>query len=218
MAFNLTSETKVGTIAELLPGATEVFRRAGIGFCCGGEAPLAETVAHNGGDLSAIMAELQALIDRAANVPPTGTEALIDHILTRFHAVHREELQWLIPLAQKVETVHGDHEAAPLGLTAALVALQDDLEAHMAREEQVLFPMMKAGGAPAIHAPIAVMEADHLRAEALLAEVLRAAHGLDLPVGACRSWTALYGGLAKFRDDLVAHMGLENGTLFARFA
>ena len=218
MAFTLTDDTQVGTIAELLPGATEVFRRAGISFCCGGAAPLAETVAHNKGNLPAIMAELQALIDRAAQVPPTETPALIDHILTRFHAVHREELQWLIPLAQKVETVHGDHEEAPHGLTAALIALQDDLNAHMEREEQVLFPMMKAGGHPVIDAPIAVMEADHLREEALLSDVLAAAHGLDLPEGACRSWTALYGGLAKFRDDLRAHMGLETGTLFPRFA
>jgi regulator of cell morphogenesis and NO signaling len=38
-----------------------------------------------------------------------------------------------------------------------------------------------------------------------------------LPVGACRSWTALYTGLEKFTGDLVAHMHLENTVLFPRF-
>jgi regulator of cell morphogenesis and NO signaling len=41
--------------------------------------------------------------------------------------------------------------------------------------------------------------------------------GLTLPEGACRSWTALYAGLAKFSDDLIRHIHLENETLFPRF-
>ena len=68
--LTITEDTTVGTIAELLPGATEVFRRAGIGFCCGGNEPLAQAVAHQGGDLAGIMADLQALIARTANRPP----------------------------------------------------------------------------------------------------------------------------------------------------
>ena len=130
-ALTLTEDTSVGEIAEKLPGATEVFRRAGIGFCCGGAEPLATACAHQGADTGAVMAELQALLKRAALLPPTETGALIDHILSRFHEVHREELEWLIPLAQKVETVHGDHEEAPLGLTEALIALAEGWNAAM---------------------------------------------------------------------------------------
>ena len=93
---------------------------------------------------------LRHLQARAGALPPEAADspALIDHILDRFHATHREELAWLIPMAQKVETVHGDHEEAPLGLTAALIALADDLESHMQKEEQVLFPMIRGGGHP----------------------------------------------------------------------
>lgn len=216
--LQITEDTAVGTIAERLPGATEVFRRAGIGFCCGGNEPLAQAVAHQGGDLAGIMADLHALVARAANRPPQETGALIDHILDRFHAVHREELDWLIPLAQKVETVHGDHEDAPLGLTAALIALREDLDSHMMKEERVLFPMMRKGGHAMIGQPIAVMRGDHDRTEEFLARIEHITRGIDLPVGACRSWTALYGGLAKLRDDLRDHMALENDVLFPRFA
>lgn len=213
----ITEATEVGAIAEALPGATEVFRRAGIGFCCGGAEPLATAVAHQGGDLPAILQQLNDLVARAGAQPPQETPALIDHILTRYHAVHREELEWLIPLAQKVETVHGDHEQAPLGLTEVLVVMQGDLDGHMQKEETILFPMMRNGGHPMIAKPIAVMRADHQHEAGYLDQINRITNDLTLPEGACRSWTALYTGLGKLRDDLTAHMALENDVLFPRF-
>lgn len=215
--WTLTPETSVGEIAELLPGATEVFRRAGIGFCCGGSEPLATACVHQNVELDAVMAELQALLDRAALVPPTDTDALIDHILTRFHDVHREELEWLIPLAQKVERVHGDRADAPHGLGDALTALRDDLESHMAKEEQILFPMMRQGGNPMIVHPIGVMRHEHDETTGLLRGIEHVTNGLTLPEGACRSWTALYTGLRKLTDDVVTHIHLENTVLFPRF-
>lgn len=218
--LTLTLDTSVGDIAGALPGATEIFRKAGIGFCCGGGETLRAACAHQEVEPLVILAELLVLQARSeARAPVDGdSPALIDHILARFHAIHREELAWLIPMAQKVETVHGDHEEAPLGLTAALIALADDLESHMQKEEQVLFPMIRAGGHPMIAHPIAAMRAEHDEAARLLVAIMTATHDLALPLGACRSWTALYGGLRKFADDLEAHMALENHVLFARFA
>lgn len=216
----ITLDTSVGAIAEALPGAAQIFRQAGIGFCCGGDETLRDACAHQGADPVATLDALLHLQARAGALPPEAADspALIDHILDRFHATHREELAWLIPMAQKVETVHGDHEEAPLGLTAALIALADDLESHMQKEEQVLFPMIRGGGHPMIAHPIAAMRAEHAEADRLLGQVLQVTRNLDLPVGACRSWTALYTGLRKFADDLAAHMALENDVLFARYA
>lgn len=214
----ITPETPVGAVTDVLPGATEVFRRAGIGFCCGGGESIADAAAHNGADLGAVMDQLRALVARSASTAPDDSLALIDHILARFHEVHRDELEWLIPLAQKVEMVHGDHEDAPHGLTEALIALANDLDDHMLKEEQVLFPMMRSGGHPMIAHPITAMRADHDEADRLLQAVFKVTGDLTLPEGACRSWTALYTGLRKFSDDLAEHMRLENDVLFPRYA
>ena len=126
-------------------------------------------------------------------------------------------MEWLIPLAQKVETVHGDHDEAPLGLTEALIALRDDLESHMAKEEQVLFPMMRQGGHPMIVHPITAMRHEHDTTTDMLRAVEHVTNGLTLPDGACRSWTALYTGLRKLTGDLVTHIHIENTLLFPRF-
>ena len=208
----------VGDIAATLPGAAEVFRRNGISFCCGGALSLTDAAAKHGLAVDALLADLAALQAAAGRDAPAETLPLIDHILTRYHDTHRAEMDWLIPLAQKVETVHGDHDEAPLGLTDALLALRDELDSHMAKEEQILFPLMQQGGHPAIQHPIAVMRHEHEEAAALLQNITQVTHSLTLPEGACRSWTALYAGLEKFRDDLVMHMHLENEVLFPRFA
>ncbi len=213
----LSPSAIVGDIAGTLPGAAEVFRRNGISFCCGGTLSLSEAAAKQGLAVDAVLDELRALAAGAGRDAPAETLPLIDHILARYHETHRTEMDWLIPLAQKVETVHGDHDEAPLGLTQALIDLQDELESHMAKEEQVLFPMMRQGGHPMIVHPIGAMRHEHDHAAELLARVEHVTNGLNLPEGACRSWTALYTGLAKFSEDLVTHMHLENTVLFPRF-
>jgi regulator of cell morphogenesis and NO signaling len=213
----LSPSAIVGDIAGTLPGAAEVFRQNGISFCCAGKLSLAEAAGKQGVAVDALLQELNALEAAARRDAPTETLPLIDHILTRYHDTHRTEMDWLIPLAQKVETVHGDHEEAPLGLTEALLDLMEELDSHMAKEERVLFPMMRQGGHPAIQHPIAAMRHDHDTAAGLLRKVEHVTHGLTLPEGACRSWTALYTGLEKFTEDLVTHMHLENEVLFPRF-
>lgn len=213
----LSPDMTVTAIAADLPGAAELFRTKRINFCCGGNIPLSEAAGKAGLTTEALIAELQALADAAGRDAPEATPALIDHILSRYHETHRAELDWLIPLAQKVERVHGDHQDAPRGLTKALIALHDDLDDHMQKEEQVLFPLMLQGGNPMIVHPIAQMRHEHDHTATLLAGLDHVTHGLTLPAGACGSWTALYTGLRKFSEDLVAHMHLENNVLFARF-
>ena len=218
--LTITLDTSVGAIAEAVPGAAQVFRQAGIGFCCGGDETLRDACAHQGADPVATLDALLHLQARAGALPPEAADspALIDHILDRFHATHREELAWLIPMAQKVETVHGDHEEAPLGLTAALIALADDLESHMQKEEQVLFPMIRGGGHPMIAHPIAAMRAEHDDHGNELHRLDALTQGITPPRDACTTWRALYTGLRSFRDDLIQHIHTENNILFERFA
>jgi regulator of cell morphogenesis and NO signaling len=210
-------DNTVSAIAAELPGAAELFRSHNISFCCGGNVPLAEAAVKAGLAPSALLAELEALVVAARRDAPEETSDLIGHILDRYHQTHRAELAWLIPLAQKVERVHGDHPSAPIGLSQVLERLQHELEGHMTREEQVLFPMMQRGGSAVIVHPIEQMRHEHDEEVEHLRAIEHVTHGLSLPRGACGSWTALYTGLRKFTDDLVTHMHLENAVLFPRF-
>ncbi|MBY0333212.1 MAG: hemerythrin domain-containing protein [Acetobacteraceae bacterium] len=140
--------------------------------------------------------------------------ALIDRILARYHEVHRKELPMLASLAAKVERVHGDDPRAPLGLAGLLSHMEEELSEHMAKEEEILFPLMRRGGHPMIGHPIAVMRDEH---DGHVAELARLTRDHSAPEGACGSWRRLCEGTRKLAEDLAEHMRLENAVLFPRF-
>lgn len=205
----------LGDLAASLPGATAVFRSHKLDFCCGGQVTLAEAAARKGLAADAIAGQL-ALLAPAPGPAPAEAGPLIDHIVQRFHEVHRRELPELIRLAARVEAVHRGHPEVPAGLTAALKALLAELDGHMQKEEQVLFPMMRAG-LPQARQPVAVMRAEHDGHGERLREVERLARDGTPPEGACATWRALYTGVRKLADDLMEHIHLENNVLFPRY-
>lgn len=208
----------IGEIAATLPGATAVFRKFKLDFCCGGDAVLAEAVRKRGLDLAAVEAALAALEpSRSAPAAPEGTGALIEHILGRYHEMHRRQLPELIALARKVEAVHARHPDVPHGLADALEAIQAELDEHMRQEEGELFPPMRHQEDVVSAQPIAQMRHDHDRHGAHLRQLEAITKGFVLPDGACRSWGALYAGTAKLVDDVMEHIHLENNVLFPRF-
>lgn len=216
------SDRHVADIAVALPGATEVFRAYGIDYCCGGAVPLGQAAAARGADLAEIELRLarlrEAVLGRGEPAPAAlPTDALIDHLLSRYHEVHRRELPELARLAARVEARHAGHPRAPVGLHAALVELESALEEHMQKEEQILFPLMRGGGHPMISAPIGHMRFEHDEHGARLARLEALSHGLTVPEDACTSWRALGAGLRKLVDDIHEHVHLENNALFPRF-
>lgn len=201
-------------LATTIPGATAVFRKYKLDFCCGGAVALTEAAGAKGLDAEKIADELASLTPTDHEAPRDPAE-LISHILTRYHDVHRRELPELIRLAKRVEAVHGARPDAPNGLAEHLMRLTQELEAHMQKEEQVLFPMMQAGGNEFIRHPIGAMRAEHVEA----GDQLKAIEALmaHLPADACATWRALHAGVMKFSDDLMTHIHLENNILFPAF-
>jgi len=205
-------------IAARLPGATDIFRRRKLDFCCGGQVPLEQAAGARGLAVDELEAELEAAAARGLPVErPEGTAALIDLIETRYHATHRRELPELIRLARRVEVVHKDHDAVPRGITALLERVSGELEVHMKKEELILFPTMRRGGHPMIAQPIAVMLAEHDDHGVHLRALEALTDDFVAPEDACPSWRALYVGTKKLVDDLMEHIHTENNILFPRF-
>lgn len=211
------ADQPIGQIAVNLPGATAVFRRLKLDFCCGGQIALQQACDSKGLDVAAVLAEL-ARLERPENAAvPQAPAEMIDHILTRYHAVHREQLPELIRMARRVEAVHREHPDVPTGLAEHLEAIEVEMLEHMAKEENILFPMLKAGGrGMAVH-PIGVMREEHTSHGEQLDRLMAMTHDATPPQGACNTWRALYAGVNQFSDDLIAHIHLENNQLFPQY-
>lgn len=209
----------VGEIAATLPGATAVFRRYGLDFCCKGDVPLADSARQRGIDVAEVEAALSSLDATVAGATvPDDTAGLIGHILSRYHEVHRRELPELFELARKVEETHAKHARVPHGLADLLERMAAELETHMIKEEIILFPAMTQASPGMLSAPISCMRHEHDDHGAHLQRLAEITGRFEAPADACRSWQALYAGVAKLSDDLMQHIHLENNILFPRFA
>jgi regulator of cell morphogenesis and NO signaling len=150
------------------------------------------------------------------NVPHTPAEITV-FIEQNYHARHREELPRLAALAAKVEQVHANAPDVPAGLSDLLRHMIGELEVHMKKEELILFPAIRRGGAPGIANPIAVMRKDHDDHGASVSRVREMTNDMTPPPNACATWRTLYEGLAHCITELEAHIRLENDVLFPRF-
>ncbi len=147
----------------------------------------------------------------------TQPQALIEHILNRFHEVHRRQLPELIDLATQVETVHADHPDAPRGLAVLLQQIHAELLDHMAKEEGVLFPMLARSGSAFVIHPICVMMSEHEEHAQRLTQLMKLTNQATPPDNACSTWVRLCTATRQFAKDLQEHIRLENTVLFPQF-
>jgi regulator of cell morphogenesis and NO signaling len=204
------SEQTLSQLAREIPGATAVFHRHQLDFCCGGGHSL---------DINEILAELNALGQAASDETDWAAvpdNQLIEHILTRYHDIHRQQLPELLRLARRVELVHGGDPVCPVGLSAHLEQMHAELEAHMQKEEQILFPMISRGMTGMAVGPVGMMRHEHVSHGEDLSKINKLTHNITLPQGACNTWQALYLGLKTLELDLMNHIHLENNILFHR--
>ena len=140
--------------------------------------------------------------------------ALIEHILARYHQVHRLQLQDILPLAEKVSTVHA--EVFPAELLPLLQQTQQELLNHMQKEELVLFPMILNGAGKQASMPIRMMRHEHDDHQHTVNHLIQLTNHFTPPENACQSWQRLYAAIAELCQDLNNHIVLENDILFPR--
>ena len=215
----ITSDLTLAELATTRAYASRVFYRHQLDFCCQGRRALGTAARERGLDVEALIRELEreeALSSAAPGYAERPLPELIEHILTRYHAAHREELRRLHAHAQKVEAVHAAKPDAPRGLAAHLAAMTEALLDHMDKEESVLFPLILEGRGRLASMPVQVLEHEHQDHGRALQQLRALAHDFVAPPEACGTWRALYLGLAALERDLMEHIHLENNVLFPR--
>lgn len=211
----------VGELATTRPLSVKVLQHHGIDFCCGGGRVLDDACAAKGLDARALLSEVDAL--EAAARPDerrwdhAPLPALLEHILAVHHRPLDAELPRLDFLVRKVTSVHHDKDPDTMdALRRAWSALAADLVPHMAKEEQVLFPLILAGKGRHVGAPVNVMHQEHEHVGGLLVGLRRLTGDYVVPPEACGSWRALWQGLEALEAGLHRHIHLENNVLFPR--
>jgi len=215
----VNQQQTLGELAAAIPAAARVFHRHGLDFCCGGERSLAQACATEQLDPEAVIQEIEttaASEQEQVRWDRRSLEDLIQHILDRYHAPLKTEIPRLVDLARRVEDAHRDRPDRPAGLADLLEEVRTSVESHLAKEEQVLFPLILAGRGPMAHMPVQVMIKEHEDHGQNLGRIRELTNDLRIPDDACASWRELYRSLAELEFDLMEHINLENNVLFPR--
>ena len=219
--MDLSPRTPVGEIAAVAPLATRVFARHGIDFCCGGGVPLQQACEQRSLDVEDVLREIQQEVADAPADERSWAEAplsqLIEHILAVYHRPLDDELPRIEAMARKVHSVHGAKAPEMLGgILETYVSLKNELQSHMMKEEEILFPMILSGRGAMAMGPVTVMRHEHDDAGTMLKRLRELTGNYETPEGACNTWRALWHALADLERSLHEHIHLENNVLFPR--
>ena len=233
--MSVTTEKTVGELALENPGATRVFEKLGIDYCCGGGQTLEQACQAAHVSLNQV-ADSLAAVNQPASATAQGRDwqaaplcDLIAHIKGTHHKFTREEIARLGPLFDKVCSVHGKNHPELDAMRDTFGGLAQELTTHMMKEETMLFPYIvrmeeaaieKSPVVPSpfgsVRNPVAMMMHEHDSAGNALRGLRQASNGYTAPADACISFQTLYRALAEFEADLHQHIHLENNILFPR--
>lgn len=213
--MNLADQS-MAELARTLPGATAVFHDYRLNFCCEGGQTLRRAAEARGLDVESLTLRLEEL-RREHGSGIEGREAITPELIYELRGRHRrildEDLPELIRLARKVENVHARHPQCPRGLTLLLSTMAQELDEHVRREDEQVFPALVDDGADSEH--LSALRDEHEQQGENLRALEALTGDMTPPERACPTWQALYNGLRQLRRDLIDDVHLENNVLFA---
>jgi regulator of cell morphogenesis and NO signaling len=231
MQINTTKTVRELTLE--IPGATRVFEKSGIDYCCGGGKPFEEACEAAGVSADDIVRSLERAGETSAPAgesidwPTQPLSRLTTHIVETHHVFTRDELARLDALLSKVCSVHGQNHSELFRIQSLFQDLHRDLIPHMQKEEMILFPYIeqmdaaasKGKAAPVpffgtVKNPIHMMMLEHDTAGEILKQLRRLSGGFAVPEDGCISYETLYKALDALEQDLHQHIHLENNILF----
>jgi regulator of cell morphogenesis and NO signaling len=226
----VTTETRIRDLMLEKPVAARILANYQIDFC-GNATRSLEDVCSDRLLSAAVMAhEIESAFARRpdagrdwAGVPLTE---LMEHIVAWHHGFLRAELPWAGVMARRVNQKHGSEHEFLRSLETAVLALREELETHLMKEERILFPYIAsmeaaASGGPhpgpscfgTVANPIRMMEFEHDSARETLQILRSLTSDYRTPPGSCVSFRVLYGSLMAIEEDLHVHIALENEVL-----
>ncbi len=227
------------SLAQIVTGdhrTAAVFEKYHLDFCCKGKRSLKQACAEQNIAIDDLLNELHNLSSNAVNgdrasfpFDKLGLPQLADYIVSTHHDYVKKEMPQLFAYMQKVASKHGGRHPELFKIFDLVATLKEELELHMQKEEDVLFPRIKEIEKKALEpeesarfnisslrGPVTMMEQEHDHAGSLMEEIRTLSNNYEVPADACTTYKLAYTSLQAFEIDLHQHVHLENNILFPK--
>ena len=220
-------QTKIGDIVTQDFRAAEVFKKAGIDFCCGGSQSLEAACRDKKLDVAEIESELEKLENSEPGSSHKFNEWKLDFLCDYIVNTHHQTVMNLLPeltfYTQKIAEVHGDNHPELPEIANLFAQVDTELRQHLRNEEEVLFPSIRevlktnsAESKATIISEITRMTGEHEFAGGAMDKINELSHHYAVPEDGCNTYRVAYKLLEQFEDDLHIHVHLENNILYPK--
>ena len=221
-------------IAVDWPAAIPVFEKHHLDFCWTGDKTLEVVAAEGGVLLEIVLSDLRLAVAEHETEQPdwnaSGLDALMRHIVVQHHEYLRHELPLMERLISRLREARGRTDAATIvPLEKVFRYFKRELENHLRKEEEVLFPMIAQLEAAFVAGvrlprysfgpianPIGVMEEEHDAERRELAKMLGLTGNCSASAEASTMYRTIFERLTTLDADMRCHVHLENHILFPR--
>lgn len=212
-----------------------VFRKHGIGYCCGGKWPMEMTCELQGINLEKLQQELEAAI---RTIPVSNqldfSNWSIDFIIDYIINIHHQYLRQSLPETMQILNEFVEEHLKKFPWLAELVIKYDllikQLEPAMKREEEVLFPYIRQiAHAHKDKEPYAVLLIKTLRKPVeetmfnghemvtkIISSIRTITNQYNTPANVCANHKVVMAKLKELDNDLMHHLYLEQMVLFPK--
>lgn len=210
---------------------SSVFEKLNIDYCCNGERTLSEVCEEKGLNIEEVKRSIEeAKENNAIPFAKWPSDLLIDYVLKIHHRNIRNNGPKVLSLLEKVLSVHGDKYHSLSSVHSLFVESLEDLESHLLKEENVLFPYclelfeaqqegvkLEPMHCGTVLNPIGVMRMEHESEGNRYALIAKLTNNYTVADDACDSYKQLMKDLKEFMTALHEHIHLENNILFPHF-
>lgn len=211
--------------------AATVFEKYHLDFCCKGKRTLQQACTESDLKIEEVLSDLGKTIQGKSDTiqyQNMSLTQLADYIVLTHHSYVKKEMPAILGYLEKVASKHGGHHPEMIKVLEIFAAVKEELEQHMQKEEQILFPRIKEVEQQLsdksetiinnsfLLSPISVMEQEHEHAGNAMAAIRQLTNNYTPPTDACTTYRLSFAALQAFELDLHQHVHLENNILFPK--
>lgn len=218
------------TLGEIVANdfrAANVFKQAGLDFCCGGNKTIDIACREKSIDQSAVLMELAALeqqpVQPGQNFSEWDPGFLADYIVNTHHKYVLKTLPDLEFYTRKIADVHGNNHKELIEIAGLISQVASELRQHLKMEEEVLFPAIKRlthkitdEDRSLAKSEILRMKGEHEFAGGAMDKINEITNHYSVPADGCNTYNVTFRLLEQFEDDLHIHVHLENNILYPK--
>lgn len=226
MILEINKDTVLKEIVRDYPSTIDLFNDLEIDYCCHGTDTVEQATGKKDLNIDETIEKIEEAISNDSTNRDNTSQSIIDFedldrtsmvksIERGHHDDERDLLKLIDEDLNKILLVHyQDHSDQLVKVHEIFGKIKTELEAHLAKEEKLVFPMFEKETTSQTISYIDELEDEHETMGGLIENLQEATDSFVPPQGACITYERTFENLKKLTEDIFVHIFKENSVLF----